>query len=542
MPGPALKPLLAALAAVLVLAPSAAWADDQGSDPTEIAAAGGVRYFAAEDALWRTVGDGTTPARVAAGAASGLTPVDGMLYFSAGGRLWRTDGTAVVAVALPDGARPVGVQAWGDRAVLTLARADGSVDLWVADADGGHAERFGVALRGVGPLTDVGNDRAAFAADGVAWITDGTAAGTERIADLSDPRGFAPLGDGRFAFSSGHALWGSDGTADGTERLADGDATVPRPYAGAFFFTTSAPSGTTTWRTDGTAAGTTPAGPEAWGAFGDRLDGGIVVRADGGALWATSAGAAPHLVKDVVPGGARFPEWVVSDGALAFTAAPLGGGDATLWTSDGTADGTDALDDLRAPATLRDLGDGVIGFVADDGEHGREPWITDGTDAGTKIINIDATPVPEEEQDDGGAGDDDGPDAPDDDADDADDAPPPTAGRAASSPPALSLHVTHRADAALPFRYAVHGTLTAAHRACSGSVTITLARHARAVGHAHATLAPDCTYRATVSKATMKHLAPAGGRLTLTARFHGNRSVPAVSSHAVAVRYGTRSR
>lgn len=541
MPRPVLKPLVAALLA-LAVAPAAAWADDLGSDPSEIAAAGGVRYFAADDgvhgrALWRTTGDGTTPALVKAGAASGLTPVGDLLYFFAGGRPWRTDGSATTPVTVPGGAVPVGVQAWGDRAVLTVARADGAVDLWVADADGSAAERFGVGLHTAGPLVDVGDDRAAFAADGAPWITDGTADGTEPVADVGDPRDIAPVGDdGRFAFSAGHALWGSDGTADGTQKLADGDATAPRPYGGALYFTTA--SGT--WRTDGTAAGTAPAGPEAWSAFGDRLDGGIVARAVDGALWASAGGAAPQRIKDVVPGGARFPEWVVGDGTLFFTAAPPAGGPATLWTSDGTAAGTDALDDLGAPTTLRDLGDGVIGLVADDGEHGREPWITDGTDAGTRIIDINATPVPEDDADDP----DDDPSAADDDGpDDDDSAPAPTAAahaHAPSTPPALSLVVAHRADAALPFRYAVHGTLSGARHACSGTVTVTLARHARAhaVGHAAVTLAKDCTYRATVSKATMKHLAPAGGHLTLTARFHGNRSVAAVSSHAVTVRYG----
>src|SRR4051812_29222041 len=63
-----------------------------------------------------------------------------------------------------------------------------------------------------------------------------------------------------------------------------------------------------------------------------------------------------------------------------------------LWTTDGTARGTDLLADLWPgggpgnPANLVRLDDGHAIFAATDPEHGSEPWITDGTAAGTHLI------------------------------------------------------------------------------------------------------------------------------------------------------------
>ncbi len=63
------------------------------------------------------------------------------------------------------------------------------------------------------------------------------------------------------------------------------------------------------------------------------------------------------------------------------------------WISDGTAEGTRPVADVRAGATgsfptgFRPLGSGARAvFTADDGVHGREPWITDGTAEGTRLL------------------------------------------------------------------------------------------------------------------------------------------------------------
>src|SRR5690606_1685654 len=64
---------------------------------------------------------------------------------------------------------------------------------------------------------------------------------------------------------------------------------------------------------------------------------------------------------------------------------------AELWVTDGTSTGTALLSDI-VPGTnhpaIRDLvavGDRVF-FTADDGLHGREPWVSDGTALGTRLV------------------------------------------------------------------------------------------------------------------------------------------------------------
>jgi ELWxxDGT repeat protein len=61
-----------------------------------------------------------------------------------------------------------------------------------------------------------------------------------------------------------------------------------------------------------------------------------------------------------------------------------------VWSSDGTADGTQLLDirpgeDDSFPAFLTTVGDEVL-FIADDYVHGREIWRTDGSLGGTQIV------------------------------------------------------------------------------------------------------------------------------------------------------------
>src|SRR6185295_8167740 len=79
-----------------------------------------------------------------------------------------------------------------------------------------------------------------------------------------------------------------------------------------------------------------------------------------------------------------------------------------LWASDGTAEGTRLVKDIWTgmvntswfepevassyPAHFAPFGNSVL-FVAGDGPTGREPWITDGTAAGTRLL-LDINPTP----------------------------------------------------------------------------------------------------------------------------------------------------
>jgi ELWxxDGT repeat protein len=99
------------------------------------------------------------------------------------------------------------------------------------------------------------------------WKTDGTAAGTSRVADITPGAGSTEIGqtygfNGALYFSAAvnggeEKLWKSDGTAAGTYQV--GDLGVPRQLTGLngyLYVVASDVAGRSVFRTDGTTAGT----------------------------------------------------------------------------------------------------------------------------------------------------------------------------------------------------------------------------------------------------------------------------------------------
>jgi len=86
------------------------------------------------------------------------------------------------------------------------------------------------------------------------------------------------------------------------------------------------------------------------------------------------------MVVDVVPGlAASRPASLTAAGSRLYFTADDGEHGTELWESDGTAAGTRLVQDiLPGPASSNpeDLtaADGVLYFTANDGEHGRELW------------------------------------------------------------------------------------------------------------------------------------------------------------------------
>ncbi len=386
--------------------------------PSPIVELDGIAYFFDDDGvhgqeLWRS--DGTDagtgmvkdvcPGECSSELASELVIHSGSLYFVAddgvhGRELWRSDGTdpgtRLVADALPGpyGSRPEWLTSLGDLLLFTAGDLDHGRELWASDGTAGGTEMV-KDIR-----ADGSSEPASFAAwNGVAWFvaddgvhgeelwtSDGSAGGTHLVRDIhpgadggvypdQSPRGHfrapEPLG-GYLLFPAddgvhGEELWRSDGTEAGTTLLADihGGSSGSSPfdltvYAGEVYFQADQSGiGQELWKTDGTTGGTV-------------------------------------LVRDIDPGfsGSNPQSFTAAGGKLFFAAGTSAAGE-ELWTTDGTGAGTTMVADVRpGPDSglyafpgggLEAFGDRVL-FEGDDGTHSLEPWVSDGTEAGTHLV------------------------------------------------------------------------------------------------------------------------------------------------------------
>ncbi len=334
----------------------------QGSDPQGVVMVGGLAFFVA--------GDGET-----------------------GRELWRTDGTAAGTFQLVDACpgacsgNPV-VVARTERSVFFRAFSQGfsTVDLWVTDGSAAGTVRLARSLL----LSEAGGRSLWMASQGVLyftandlvhgaelWRSDGTPAGTFQVTELrpgfagSDPAELTAV-DGHLYFRAddgvlGPALWTSDGTAAGTRLVRD-----PLPGSAAH------------------------AGPSLLRAVGRTLFFVAPVTRKRDALWksgGTSKGTSPVIDFVSSPQAPAFRDAMVLGNRLLF----VGGSGAELWVSDGKKNGTTPLTHL-APASpflpLTGTGrllpetslNGRMVLRVDDGVHGAEPWVTDGTRRGTRLL------------------------------------------------------------------------------------------------------------------------------------------------------------
>ncbi len=258
--------------------PSALWLTDgttEGTLPVETeppvgpnlicaASLGGDLYFSMgsgaddEGELWKTDGSvaGTTP--VSGDGPDFLSPCVALgdhLLFVAHGELWATDGSSAgtreVLDIWEDGrSYPDPLTVAGSHLFFSAYDDVAGRELWASDgtADGTHRVKdilpgpesgvspvYEVWLQGDSPFAAVG-DRVFFAADdGIAgselWTSDGTEAGTHRVADIlpgprsSEIRWMTALGSRVFFVADdgvhGRELWTSDGTPAGTRLAAD---------------------------------------------------------------------------------------------------------------------------------------------------------------------------------------------------------------------------------------------------------------------------------------------------------------------------------
>ena len=173
-----------------------------------------------------------------------------------------------------------------------------------------------------------------------------------------------------------------------------------------FFVAIDETHGDELWRSDGTEAGTEMVKDIFPGKFNSHpeyltnLNGTLFFRASDGIhgeeLWrsdGTEAGTV--MVKDIFPGsggstGVYGLDWVVFDGKIFFIANDGVHGD-ELWVSDGTEAGTELVKDVYpgvngSQMIFMTATTDALYFGARDETHGTELWRSNGTEAGTELV------------------------------------------------------------------------------------------------------------------------------------------------------------
>ena len=341
------------------------------SDPQQITVAGGRVFFSATDSdsnreLWVhdpladltfqlrdiNVGDSSDPQE--------LTDFNGVLFFTAtdgsgigktGRELWRSNGSTLGTVQVVDLASG-GTDSSPRR--LTVYK---NALYFFANSDGFGRElvRTTGTPGNASTVRDIAPGQPSGITEGNEFLTVMGAGANQRLY-------FSARNDSQ----GGQELWTSDGTEAGTVRVRDINPTGSSNPTGIttvgnliYFAATDGVAGVELWRSNGSDTGTV-------------------------------------LVRDIAAGapGSAPQNLTASAGRLFFTADD-GINGRELWVSTGNSTGTVMLTDFRNGADrtpslgirdLRDI-DGVLCFTADDGVNGRELWISDGTPAGTRMIN-----------------------------------------------------------------------------------------------------------------------------------------------------------
>lgn len=374
--------------------------------------------------------------------------------------LWVTDGTAAGTRKLSFPVSPYyngvsGFVSAGRQAYFARDGGKGTADdLWISDGSEAGTRRvkdFHAAPGSSGPLaqTIVGN-RLLFSAqtgslEAPLFLTDGTAVGTRVVStDASWASDFIRLGD-RLLFSAAEwsddgysysqGVWQTNGTAAGTSRVAPQffDLHNAMVFGGSLFFPhVEDGSNVELWKNDGTARGTVlvkdidpylkPAPHHLCALEGSHPRPALVLRnrllltADDGKhgreLWTTDGTPqGTRLLLDVNPlrspepppscdddrkprkdtGLSSNPKGFAVLGDIALFSAVDGRTGRELWRTDGTPQRTRRVVDLRpgprgsVPHDLIAFQDRIYFFAASAGP-GEELWRTDGTARGTELV------------------------------------------------------------------------------------------------------------------------------------------------------------
>ena len=406
---------------------------DGGGAPA--AAVGSSVFLAATDAtgavgLYTTDGTAQGTSRVMPlprfDRIGGLVAAVPLAYYVFGGNaapdeLWRSDSTdngTFLLAKLDWQTSPFGSDhslVASDSTAFFYARAPestGPMGLWISDGTQTGTKQLtaigGEAGTAEGPMAIAGQNTFFVADHGSAhlslWRSDGTGAGTFVVADFPSDSlqsrsigQLTPVGNALYFTvkdTQGHyTLWKTDGSAIGTSQIASysyiGSMTGS---AGRLFFTyqDSSDSNNHLGATDGTPQGintvTLASSADPLSPFGQ----GVVFQDFPGNLWRSDATPAGTVQITTAPLPLSAGNFTQVGNRLYFSTYSVGTGPSQVWESDGTPTGTVPLANVAVAGpisggTFMPLDDGVY-FAATDGLHGEEPWITDGTQAGTHLI------------------------------------------------------------------------------------------------------------------------------------------------------------
>lgn len=373
--------------------------------------------IAESDSLWVTNGTAAGTVKLTNAVSfvdSGSAALyNGKLFFTGassptGAELWATDGTAAGTTLIKDinttgNSIPDNFIVYNNALIFTANNGSQGIELWTTDGTAAGTTLLKDINPGAGSSNSSADDISFTVSNGILyfmanngtngrelWRTDGTSGGTAMVADITPGSGSTTVREltslganliigiaaGTFPLST-FQLWKSNGTAAGTSLIKDFGLSG---FSFSFFFpfnekiyfnaTEVNNTGDELWVTDGTTAGTT-------------------------------------LVKDINPGKESSNPFlfnaVIINSKFYFQATTTANG-AELWVSDGTTAGTQMLKDINTgiassnPLIYKNydftagggftntLFAGKIFFSSDDGVHGNELWITDGTAAGTVLV------------------------------------------------------------------------------------------------------------------------------------------------------------
>ncbi|MCK6486081.1 MAG: hypothetical protein HUU22_13215 [Phycisphaerae bacterium] len=396
------------------------WLGAAGSNPlsltqVEPSPVGPVLFFSADDGtngreLWMAQTDAMLVADIQAGNTSSspasLVNVMGSLMFTA------NDGIS-------------GTELW--RAYYSITQGSFQVEL-VSDVTQGQAGSDLDFLTPVGNLLYFVGVSDLY---GGLWRSDGTAAGTYTVpaspssipafveGGLTEFQGalyFGAVGNDEFGDHISQ-LWRVNSTTGSAELVHDvSTAFIGPPFLSkltsggqyVYFLNEGPDAQVQLFRTDGSPSGLrfilsnftdpidelTPVGANLFFRSSDYSGTGQF----GSELWLTDGWTA-QIVSDVLPGpDGSFPSELTAHNGLLFFVADDGQHGVELWKTDGTPANTQLVRDIApgpagsSPSSLCSI-NGFLYFAADSGVGGRELWLSDGTFDGTRLV-ADIQPGP----------------------------------------------------------------------------------------------------------------------------------------------------